>query len=88
MKLIDINVEIWEECAIQRSLWKEKMTTGAKRYEQAPFTKKGGEQAKKQLQMSLDANDDDACICEQYNKCCRSRIGLYSHMRTHLNYNI
>ena len=33
MKLLEMNVDTWEECTLQCSLWKENMTTGAKRYE-------------------------------------------------------
>ena len=35
MKLRDMNAESWEECVIQCSLWKEKLTRGAQRCEQA-----------------------------------------------------
>ena len=35
MKLFDMNVETWEECALQRPLWREKVTTGTKKDEQA-----------------------------------------------------
>ena len=40
MKLFDMNEENWEGCVLQRSLWREKVTTGTKKYEQAIFTKK------------------------------------------------
>ena len=40
MKLLAMNVDTWEECALPRSLWKEKETKGAKRYEQAPMQRK------------------------------------------------
>ena len=70
---------------LQRSLWKEKMTTGAKRYEQALIQRKEVNRRKrKQLLVNRDVNDDNAFICEQSNKRYRSRIGLFSHMRTHL----
>ena len=89
MKLLDMNVDTWEECALQRSLWKENVTKGAKRYEQALIQRKEATRQKRmQLLASCDANDDNACICEHCNKRCRSRIGLCSRMRTHLIYNI
>ena len=40
MNLLDVNVDTWEECALQHSLWKEKVTMGAKRYEQALIQRK------------------------------------------------
>ena len=83
MKLFDMNVETWEECALQRSLWREKVTTGTKKYEQALLQRQEMQrQKRKQSQTSQDA-DDDVYICEHCNKRCRSRIGVYSHMQTH-----
>ena len=32
MNLFDMNIEAWEEWALQRSLWREKVTTGTKKY--------------------------------------------------------
>ena len=85
MKLLDMNVDTWEECAQQRSLWKEKVTKGAKRHEQALMQRKEATRQKRiQLLASCDVNDDNAFICERCNKRCRSRIGLFSHVRTHL----
>ena len=84
MTLFDMNIETWEECALQRSLWREKVTAGTKKYEQALLQRKEmHRQKRKQLQTSWNADDDDAYICEHCNKRCRSRIGLYSHIRTH-----
>ena len=40
MTFFDMNIETWEECALQRSLWREKMTTGTKKYEQALLQRK------------------------------------------------
>ena len=89
MKLLDVNVDTWEECVLQRSLWKEKLTKGAKRYEQALIQRKEATRQKRtQLLASCDVDDDNAFICEHCNKRCRSRIRLFSHMRTHLVYNI
>ena len=65
------------------------MTKGAKRYEQALIQRKEvTRQRRIQLLASCDENDDNALVCEHCNKCCRSRIGLFSHMWTHLIYNI
>ena len=89
MKLLDMNLDTWEERALQRSLRNENVTKGAKRYEQALIQRKETTRQKRiQLLASCDVNDDNALICEHCNKRCRSRIGLYSHMRTHLIYNI
>ena len=89
MKLLEMNVDTWEECALQRSLWKENVTKGAKRYEQALIQRKEATRQKRiQLLASCDVNDDNAFICEHCNKCCHSRIGLFCHMWTHLIYNI
>ena len=80
MKLFDMNVETWEECTLQHSLWREKVTTGTRKYQQVLLQRKEmHRQERKQSQMSRDADDDNAYIC----KHCRSRISLYSHMRTH-----
>ena len=35
MKSFDLNVDNWEMCAMQRSSWRENVTMGARRYEQA-----------------------------------------------------
>ena len=85
MKLLDMNEDTGEECALQRSLWKEKATKEAKRHEQALMQRKEATRQKRmQLLASYDVNDDNAFICERCNKCCRSRIGLFNHVRTHL----
>ena len=85
IKLLDMIVDIWEECALQHSLSKEKVTKEAKRYEQAPMQRKEATRQKRiQLLASCDVNDDNAFIFEHCNKRCRSRIGLFSHVRTHL----
>ena len=85
MKLLDMNVDTWEECALRHSLWKEKATKGAKRYEQALIQRKEVTRQKRiQLLASCDVNDDNPFICEHCNKRCRSRIGLFSHVQTHL----
>ena len=82
-----MNVDTWEECALQRSLWKENVTKGAKRYEEALIQRKEVTRQKRiQLLASCDENDDSAFICEHCNKRCHSRIRLFSPMR--LIYNI
>ena len=85
MKLFDMYIETWEECALQRLLWRGKVTTGTKRNEEALLQRKEvHKQKRKQLQTSRNAgDDDDAYICVHCNKRYRSRIGLYSHIRTH-----
>ena len=89
MKLLGMNVDTWEEFALQHSLWKEKVTMGAMRYEKALIQRKEVTRQKRiQLLASCDVYDDNAFICEHCNKCCLSRIGLFSHMQTHLTYNI
>ena len=83
MKSFDLNVENWEVCAMQRLSWRENVIMGARRYEQALIQRKeGSRKRRKQPLTNLDANDD-AFICEHCNKSCRSRIGLFSHIRTH-----
>ena len=58
-KLFDMNLESWEEYAIQRSFWKEKVTMRAKRYEQALIQKKEENRTRrKQLLPNLNANND------------------------------
>ena len=80
-----MNVDTWEERALQRSVWKEKVNTGAKRFEQALIQRKEVTRQKRtQLLASCDVNDDNAFICEHCNKGCLSRIELFSHMRTRL----
>ena len=77
MKLFDMNIETWEECALQRSLWREKVTTGTKKYEQALLQRKEmHRQRRNQLQMIRNAADHDAYICQHCNKCYRSRLAF------------
>ena len=83
MKSFDMNVDVWEVCATQRSFWRENVTMGARRYEQALIKRKeASRRRRKQPLTNLDANND-AFICEHCNKRCRSRIGPFSHIRTH-----
>ena len=78
------NMKSFDMCATQRSSWREKVTMGARRYEQA-FIQRMEQSRKrgKQPLINLDANGD-AFICEHCNKRCRSRIGLFSHIRIHI----
>ena len=87
--MLDMNEDTWEECIQQHSLWKEMVTMGEKRYEQAFIhSKEVNRQKRKQLLVSRDENDGDAFNCEQCSNHCPSRIGLFSHMQTHLIQNI
>ena len=40
IKSFDMNVDNWEVCARQRSSWRENVTMGARRYEQALIQRK------------------------------------------------
>ena len=74
MKFLNMNVESWKECAIQHSLWKEKVTKGAQGYEQALVQRKElNRQKRKHPRLALDPSDD-VFICEQCNKHCRCSI--------------
>ena len=85
MKSFDMNVDSWGVCATQRSSWKENFTMGASRYEHPLMQRKEESRKRRKRPLTnLDTNDD-AFICENCTKSCRSRIGLFSHMRTHQN---
>ena len=92
MKLFDMNIETWEEYAMQCSIWKEKVTMGVRRYEHALIQRKEENRTRrKQPLTNMDVNDD-AFICEHCNKRCRigdwRRIGLFSHVWTHRTCNV
>ena len=83
LKSFDINADNWEVCAMQRSSWREKVIMGARRFQQALTQRKEGSRKRRKKPLTnLDTNND-AFICEHRNKRCRSRIGLFSHIRTH-----
>ena len=67
MKSFDMNVDV---CRTQRSLWRENVSMGARRYEQALIQRKESRKRRKQALTNLDANND-AFICEHCNKRCR-----------------
>ena len=59
MKSFDMNVDNWALCAMQRSSWRENVTMGARRCEQALIQRKEeSRKRRKQPLINFDAKDD------------------------------
>lgn len=89
LKLCSISTEDWEEQASDRPGWRRTIHTGAAQHEQQK--KEHNERlraARKERQqaahtITASATTSSEFRCQTCQRTCLSRIGLYSHQRTH-----
>ena len=86
LKKCNINDNNWETLTQDRVSWKRILHEGATHFED---TRRQEDQRKRTQRKERDKTRDQGptlpCsnICQICGKCCGSRIGLFSHMRTH-----
>ena len=80
MRAIDMDTESWETLANDRTKWRTALTQHLARGEEkllnAAAVKRG-----RRKERSSPSTAETAYICDQCNRDCHSRIGLYSHRR-------
>ncbi len=79
LQCCNIDPLTWEECALDRALWRRTCHTGIQTFE-AKRTKALQDKREQRKQGLLIQG---AFPCNVCGKVCGSGIGLYSHMRTH-----
>ena len=84
MKACNIDTDLWEAFADDRTLWKEQVSQGLKRGE-AAFQEINDERwARRTARHQQDhqkPHQASVFTCQGCSRDCKSRIGLYSHTR-------
>ena len=80
LKSCDINVNSWEDVATDRALWRHQCMLGAKTFE----SNRAAALQEKRARRKQSTVSVDSFLCDVCGRSCASRIGLYSHKRTHL----
>ena len=81
-----ININTWEDTAVDRLLWCRSIHQAAARFETDRLLQEAEKrQRRKEREMSqhLHIFLPPGTSCPHCNKICKSRIGLLSHLRTH-----
>lgn len=91
MKKCQIKTDNWEDAALNRSVWRRNIWEGTQCFEQERRrTEIDKRNARKQRELQKRNNTalpvpNRTNVCQQCKKICGSRIGLYSHLRSHKN---
>ena len=87
LKLTGINCDKWHELAENRTAWRQTVKKGARLFESGRLNaredKRKKRKAKEALHINVQQNTSAVFVCQFCGKACKSRIGLYSHSRTH-----
>ena len=88
LKMTGIDTETWHELAENRTGWRQAVKKGARSFEaerlKARADKRQKRKAKEALGVKVQQNPASAdFVCQICGRACKSRIGLYSHSRTH-----
>ncbi|XP_035658037.1 uncharacterized protein LOC118403431 [Branchiostoma floridae] len=84
LKAFDLKTDSWEHLASDRPQWRRAVQKGAVTYE---GTRRATAQQKRQARKERAANPPSSITllpCPHCNRHFRAKIGLYSHLRTHL----
>ena len=88
LKLTGINTETWHELAENRIIWRQAVKKGIRSFEAECLNtradKRQMRKTKEALNIKVQQNPANAdFVCQTCGRACKSRIGLYSHSRTH-----
>ena len=85
LKLTGINAEIWHELAEGRTAWRKAVKKGVRSFEddRAREDKRLKRKANEALDTIVQEILSATFVCQTCGRACKSRIGLYSHSRTH-----
>ena len=81
MKSAEINPELWEAAAADRSNWRRVVRTGVKRAEAKREQLWHDRRERQRARASSVPSLSTVYICSKCSRDCHSRIGLYSHSR-------
>ena len=88
LKMTGIGNETWHELAENRTGWRQAVKKRVRSFEaerlKARADKRQNRKAKETLDIKVQQNPISAdFVCQTWGRDCKSRIGLYSHSRTH-----
>ena len=84
LKSFDLNPSKFEEDALNRTEWRASCFRGLSHFEIARANKRELRRQKRhEVRLADPPEDDQRFRCPECTRVCRSRIGLYSHRRTH-----
>ncbi|XP_062828422.1 uncharacterized protein LOC134296734 [Anolis carolinensis] len=85
LKNCGIDTENWEALALERSNWRSAVTSSAAEFEEARMEDLREKRAKRKTRQANPDRDrlPPGNRCPHCGRTCRSRIGLFSHLRTH-----
>ena len=88
LKLTGINTEKWHELTENRTVWRQAVKKRIRSFEAERLNtradKRQKSKAKEALDIEVQQNPASAnFVCQICGRACKSRIGLYSHSRTH-----
>ena len=82
LKSCGINLSSWEVLAQDRNSWRQEIIHARKRFEERRALSLT-EKRNRRIQRAEQPPSGAAFFCAQCRRSCGSRVGLYSHMRTH-----
>ena len=87
LKLRGINAETWHELAEDRTAWRKAVKKGLRSFEDDRVKAREDKRLKRKANEALGAIVQPIpsanFVCQICGRACKSRIGLYSHSRTH-----
>ena len=88
LKLTGFNTETWHELAENRIVWRQAVKMKGRSFEADRLKTRTDKRQKRKAKEALDAkvqkNPASAdFVCQTCGRECKSRIGLYSHSRSH-----
>ena len=84
---IMINTEMWHELAEDRTAWRKAVKKGVRSFEDDRVKEREDKRLKRTANEALDKIVQQipsaSFVCQTCGRACKSRIGLYSHYKTH-----
>ena len=85
LKAMNIDWESWESHALDRPHWRHLVSTGSKTSEQSRLAAAREKRATRKARSASTSTAVTDYKCSTCGRYFRARIGLVSHLRTHLN---
>ena len=83
-----IDTETWHELAENRTGWRQAVKNGVRSFEAERLKARADKSQKRKAKEAQDIEAQHISVsadfvCKTCGRACKSRIGLYSHSRTH-----
>ena len=83
LKATNISLGTWETLAMKRGAWRAAIFNGVRRFEEQRTGLLEQQRAARKRATPCPGNPPAGLVCPTCNKQCLSRIGLFSHQRSH-----